>query len=81
MDERRAYPSDLTEAEWEILEPFIPEVSEEATVPTISRREIESAHSLRLAQRLPVEVDAPRFACLGHGVLLLPDVAHRRHLG
>jgi len=40
MSERRAYPSDLTDAEWEILEPFIPEVSEEATVPTISRREI-----------------------------------------
>jgi putative transposase len=40
MSERRAYPSDLTDAEWEILEPFIPGVSEDATVPTISRREI-----------------------------------------
>jgi putative transposase len=40
MSERKAYPSDLTEAEWEILEPFIPEVSEDATVPTIERREI-----------------------------------------
>jgi putative transposase len=40
MSERKAYPSDLTDAEWEILEPFIPEVSEDATVPTISRREI-----------------------------------------
>jgi putative transposase len=40
MNERRTYPSDLTDAEWEILEPFIPEVSEDATVPTISRREI-----------------------------------------
>jgi len=40
MSERRAYPSDLTDAEWKILEPLIPEVSEEATVETISRREI-----------------------------------------
>lgn len=40
MNERRTYPSDLTDAEWEILEPLIPEVSEDATVPTISRREI-----------------------------------------
>jgi putative transposase len=40
MSERRAYPSDLTDAEWKILEPLIPEVSEDATVPTISRREI-----------------------------------------
>ncbi len=81
MSERRAYPSDLTDTEWKILEPLIPEVSEDATVETISRREIESAHSLRLEEWLPVEVDAPRFACLGHGLLLLSDVAHRRHLG
>jgi putative transposase len=40
MNERRAYPSDLTDAEWEIMAPFIPEVSEDATVPTVSRREI-----------------------------------------
>jgi putative transposase len=40
MSDRNAYPSDLTDAEWEILEPLIPEVSEDATVPTISRREI-----------------------------------------
>jgi putative transposase len=40
MSERKAYPSDLTDAEWEILEPLIPEVSENATVPTIPRREI-----------------------------------------
>lgn len=40
MSDRKAYPSDLTDAQWEILAPFIPEVSEEATVPTISRREI-----------------------------------------
>jgi putative transposase len=40
MSERKAYLSDLTDAEWEILEPLIPEVSEDAAVPTIERREI-----------------------------------------
>jgi len=40
MNDRKAYPSDLTEAEWEILRPLIPEVSPQATHPTISRREI-----------------------------------------
>jgi putative transposase len=40
MSDRKAYPSDLTDAEWEILKPFIPEVSPNATIPTISRREI-----------------------------------------
>src|SRR5215470_19149304 len=40
MADRKAYPSDLTDAEWEIMEPLIPEVSENATIPTIWRREI-----------------------------------------
>jgi putative transposase len=40
MSERKAYLSDLTDAEWEILELLIPEVSEDAAVPTIERREI-----------------------------------------
>src|SRR5712691_8826264 len=37
---RKPYPSDLTDAQWEILAPFIPEPSPEATRETISRREI-----------------------------------------
>jgi putative transposase len=37
---RKPYPSDLTNAQWELLAPFIPEVSPNATVPTIARREI-----------------------------------------
>ncbi|GCE27566.1 hypothetical protein KDA_30500 [Dictyobacter alpinus] len=37
---RKPYPSDLTNAQWELLAPFIPEVSPTATVPTVARREI-----------------------------------------
>jgi len=40
MSDRKAYPSDLTDAEWEILEPMIPAASPNATIETISRREI-----------------------------------------
>src|SRR5690349_11531814 len=40
MSDRKAYPSDLTDAEWEILEPLIPAVSPNATIETISSREI-----------------------------------------
>jgi putative transposase len=40
MRERKAYPSDLTDAEWEIMEPLIPKVSPNATTETIPRREI-----------------------------------------
>jgi len=37
---RKAYPSDLTDAQWELLAPFIPGVSPLATVATVERREI-----------------------------------------
>lgn len=40
MTERKAYPSDLTEAEWEILEPLIPAIAEDATNVLYERREI-----------------------------------------
>jgi putative transposase len=40
MVDRKAYPSDLTDAEWEILRPLIPGASPNATIPIIDRREI-----------------------------------------
>jgi hypothetical protein len=66
MEDRKAYPSDLTDAEWEILEPLIPAISEEAAHVKYTRREIESAHPLRLAQRLDVLTASQRLASLGH---------------
>jgi len=40
MSGRKAYPSDLTDAEWEVLEPLIPAISPEAAHVEHSRREI-----------------------------------------
>src|SRR5947209_5808056 len=40
---RKRYPSDLTNAQWQLIEPFIPKVSAQATVQTIERREIVNA--------------------------------------
>jgi transposase len=40
---RKPYPSDLSDAQWEILAPLIPEPSAQATRETISRREIVNA--------------------------------------
>ena len=37
---RRSYTTDLTDTQWELLAPFIPEVSPNTTCPTIARREI-----------------------------------------
>src|SRR5690348_14614266 len=41
--QRKRYPSDLTDAQWKLIEAFVPPVSELATVPTIERREIVNA--------------------------------------
>ena len=40
MSKRKAYPSDLTDVEWEILEPFIPPISPLAVNVQYTRREI-----------------------------------------
>src|SRR6266576_3116605 len=40
MEDWKAYPSDLTDAEWEILEPLIPAISTEAVNVKYRRREI-----------------------------------------
>jgi len=42
-DTRKGYPSDLTEAEWEKLEPFIPPIAEDATHVIYERKEIVNA--------------------------------------
>lgn len=40
---RKAYPSDLSDAQWDLLAPLIPEPSAQAARETISRREIVNA--------------------------------------
>jgi putative transposase len=40
LEDRKAYPSDVTDAEWEMLEPLIPAISEEAAHVKYTRREI-----------------------------------------
>lgn len=43
LQRRRAYPSDLTDAQWEVLEPLIPAPAEEAPHLIHSRRDIVNA--------------------------------------
>ncbi len=38
--EREAYPSDLTDAEWELIQPLLPPLGESTHCKTIPRREI-----------------------------------------
>lgn len=43
MNEREAYPSDLTDEEWEQLEPLLPKKKGRGRKPTHSRREMLNA--------------------------------------
>jgi transposase len=40
---RMAYPSDLSDEQWEVLEPLIPEISPEASYHVHTRREVVNA--------------------------------------
>src|SRR5689334_10174664 len=40
---RKRYPSDLMDAQWQMIGPFIPPISPNAMVSTIERREIVNA--------------------------------------
>jgi transposase len=57
--ERRVYPSDVTDAEWAILEPLIPAVKPGGRPEEIERREIESAHCVCAAQWVSLADAAP----------------------
>ena len=71
----RAYPSDLTNAQWELLESLIPPVSPDAAYWFHERREIVNGilYVLRSGCRLLIAPSRP--ACLGHRLLLLSQVA------
>ena len=81
MSDRKAYPSDLTDAEWEILEPLIPAISEEAAHGNYTRREIVNAILYVLRSGCPWRLlpnDLPSFR---PALRLLSAVAKARHLG
>ena len=43
MGRQRAYPSDLTDAQWEIIEPMLPLIKEPGRIPKHSFRDIVDA--------------------------------------
>ena len=77
---RRAYPTDLTDAQWAILEPLVPPPQPGGRPPAHARRELINAmlYVLRGGVR---GAPAPRPAALADRVSLLPAVADGRHLG
>ena len=78
---RKAYPSDLSEAQWEKLAPLLPQPGPEDRPLEHSRREIINAIFDVLRYFLRVEAASPRFASVADGLLVSATLAEGRHLG
>ena len=76
---RKPYPSDLTDAQWAIIEPLIP-VSRRRPAPHHRHARGPQRHLLPQPLRLPVGHAAARPAGQEHRLRLLRPVARRRHL-
>ena len=81
MEDRQAYDSDLTDAEWNRLEPLVPAPKPGGRPPKHTRREIVNGILLRDSQQRRAETAAPRSALLAYGLSLLLVVAPARDLG
>ncbi len=60
--QRKPYPSDLSDAEWEILKPLLPLPKGFGHPVEVDLREIQGRHFLRAAHVLPVG-NAPEAIC------------------
>ena len=76
---RKPYPSDLTDAQWAIIEPLIP-VHDDGAAPDQRHAGGAQRHLLPQPLRLPVGHAPPRPARQEHRLQPLRPVAGRRHL-
>ena len=75
---RLAYPTDLTDAEWLLAEPYV-RTSGYGRPPLHSKRELLNALFTNCGQRLALA--AARFTTLAHGLQAVRGLARGRHLG
>src|SRR5215210_6495892 len=79
---RRRYPTDLTDAEWECIEPHLtsPNKRGRPKIHSHSLRRVLDAVILRLEEWLRLAIFAPRVPALEGRLLLVQEMAHRGHL-
>jgi transposase len=78
---RRAYPSDLTNGQWAVIEPMIPEAAPGGRPRRAAKREIVEAIAVSAARRLFMEAAAARFPPVADGLPLPAPLGARRGLG
>ena len=72
------YQTDLTDAEWVVIEPHLPSGSWHGTAPVMADARDRQRHFLRDAGWLPLALAAKRFATVGHDLSLVRQVPRRR---
>ena len=77
---RKAYASDLTDAQWAILEPLIPAAKHGGRPRKVRDARDRQRNALHQPERLPVGHAAPRFAPQEQRLRLLRPMARRRHM-
>ena len=78
---RRAYPSDLTDEQWELLAPLIPEPSLDGRLPELSRREIVNGILYVLRSGCPWRLLPHDLPAWGTVYWYFRTLARRRRLG
>ena len=78
---RRAYPTDLTDVQWAILEPLVPAPTSGARPAKHPRREIVNAMRSVLRGGIAWRLLPQEFSSLADGLRLLPAPTDRWHLG
>lgn len=81
MSQRKSYPTDVTDAEWQRLEPLIPAPKPGGRPARYPRREIVNAIVYVLVSGCAGRLLPHDFPPLGNRVSRLPPLAAGRHLG
>ena len=77
---RIAYPSDLTEAQWRLIEKRIPPAQPGGRYRSVNMRAVVNGMSVSDSHGLFVASVATRFSSMGHGALVLSLLSARRHV-
>ena len=75
------YPTDLTDAEWALLEPLLPKRRGPGRPRRVDLRQVLNALFYTDAHRVPVAAAAARFPLLGDRAVLLRQVDGRWDVG
>ena len=78
---RKPYPTDLSDAEWNYIEPHLPAPTGHGRPRTHSSSRDPQRHLLPPKERLPVAPAPSRLPQVAHRLPLLQEMAYRRDLG